>query len=68
VVTVVRSEVARLLADDSGQDLVEYALLAATIGLACAASFQTLLALIGTAYRRWNTNLDALCEPPLPGG
>jgi Flp pilus assembly pilin Flp len=64
----VRAALARLLADDSGQDLVEYALLAATIGLACAAGFQTMLALIGTAYRRWTTNIDALCEPPLPGG
>jgi Flp pilus assembly pilin Flp len=58
----------RLWREDEGQDMVEYALLAATIGLAAAASFQVILSLIGVAYRAWLGAIDGLWEPPAPGG
>ena len=54
----------RLLRDDEGQDVVEYALLAATIGLSAAVSFQLILSVIGVAYRGWVTNINGLWEPP----
>ena len=40
----------RLLKDCRGQDVVEYALLAATVGLSAAVSFGLLLEVIGAAY------------------
>jgi len=38
------------LADDSGQDLVEYALVLALIALAATASMSTLAATVGNAF------------------
>jgi pilus assembly protein Flp/PilA len=38
-----------LLHDESGQDLIEYALVAALIGLGATASMRTLATTIGTA-------------------
>ena len=38
------------LADDSGQDLVEYALVLALIALAATASMSTLAATVGSAF------------------
>jgi len=58
----------RLLRDDEGQDVVEYALLASTIGLSAALSFQLILSVIGVAYRGWVNNVNGLWEPPAPGG
>lgn len=57
-----------LLADESGQDLVEYALLTSAIGLACVAVFDTLLTAIGAAYGSWETGTDSLWETPNPSG
>ena len=59
---------ADLIADDAGQDLVEYALLTSAIGFACIAVFDTLLAAIGTAYGSWETGTDNLWDPPAPSG
>ena len=58
----------RLLRNEEGQDVVEYALLAATIGLSAAASFQLILSVIGVSYRAWVSNINGLWEPPAPGG
>lgn len=58
----------RLLRDDEGQDIVEYALLASTIGLSAAVSFELILSVISGAYRGWVSNVNALWEPPAPGG
>lgn len=62
-------DVVRLLArDDRGQDLVEYALLTAAIGLAGAATWPLIEQSIGTAYRALDSNTQNLWEPPPPGG
>jgi len=58
----------RLLRDDGGQDVVEYALLAATIGLSAALSFELIASVIGVAYQGWQGNINGLWEPPAPGG
>ena len=63
-----RSIVRRLLADDAGQDLVEYALLTAAIGLAGAAIFPVLLSSIATAYTNWGGNVNSIWVPPAPSG
>jgi pilus assembly protein Flp/PilA len=46
-----------LLHDESGQDLIEYALVAALIGLGAAATMRTLATSIGTALTGIGTRL-----------
>jgi Flp pilus assembly pilin Flp len=59
---------ARLLArDDRGQDLIEYALLTAGLGIAGAATWPLIVTSIGTAYRTLDINTQNLWEPPPPG-
>jgi Flp pilus assembly pilin Flp len=57
-----------ILRRDEGQDLVEYALLAATIGLAGAVALSLLQGRIGTAYTSWGTSTQNLAPMPEPGG
>jgi Flp pilus assembly pilin Flp len=63
-----RAVAAGVLADDGGQDLIEYALLTAIIGIAGLLALSMLPTTIGTAYSNWNTagqNAWQPC-PPLP--
>jgi Flp pilus assembly pilin Flp len=53
--------------DRGGQDLVEYALLAALLAVVAAAAAPTVQTAIGTAYSSWNTNTQDLWEPSNPG-
>jgi pilus assembly protein Flp/PilA len=46
-----------LLRDDSGQDLIEYALVAALIGLGATAAMTTLATTIGSAFASVGTKL-----------
>jgi Flp pilus assembly pilin Flp len=59
----------RFIRDDGGQDLIEYALLAASIGLACVAVWPTIVGAIQVAYAGWDANIQSLssCTPD-PGG
>jgi Flp pilus assembly pilin Flp len=57
---------ARLWSDDEGQDLIEYALLVATVALASVAAFDAIRAAIGAAYRAWGSGIDGLWETPPP--
>ena len=59
----------QLISDDHGQDLVEYALLSAFIGLVCVAVWPNIRAAIGAAFIAWDTNVQGLssCTPD-PGG
>ena len=52
--------------DERGQDLIEYALLTAAIGLAGAASWPIIERAIRTSYRALDTNTQNLWEPPPP--
>ena len=47
----------KLLHDESGQDLIEYALVAALIGLGATATMRTLATSIGTALSGIGTRL-----------
>lgn len=51
-----------------GQDLVEYALLAALIGLAGAAAAPAIQSALSTSYNSWNTQNQVIWETPDPAG
>ena len=59
----------RFVVDEGGQDLIEYGLLAASIGLCCVAVWPTIRTAITGAYTGWDTNIQNLsgCTPD-PGG
>lgn len=57
-----------LLDEEAGQDLVEYALLAAFIGLAGAAVWVGIRAGLGNAYSGFDSGIQDLWEPENPGG
>ena len=48
-----------LVADESGQDLIEYALVAALVGLGAVASIKTLANSINTAFGNVGTSLTS---------
>jgi pilus assembly protein Flp/PilA len=51
------SEVRRIIADKSGQDLIEYALVVALIAFAAAAGMTTVATKINTAFTNIGTKL-----------
>jgi Flp pilus assembly pilin Flp len=55
-----------LVADDDGQDLVEYALLGAFIGVVSVIVWQNIASLIGVRYVEYNTNVNSLWASPEP--
>jgi Flp pilus assembly pilin Flp len=57
----------RLLAEDDGQELVEYALLAAFVALASVVALDALKAALRTAYTNWNAAAQSCWEMPAPG-
>jgi Flp pilus assembly pilin Flp len=54
------------LRDDRGQDLIEYALLAATIGLVGVAAFQLMGNNMNTVYTGWDAAVQSVWETPDP--
>ena len=63
--------VARFVADDGAQDLVEYALLAAFIGVAGWAIVTTLPDAMRTTYESWadpTVGVPGQWDPPEPAG
>ena len=56
----------RFLADDRGQDLVEYGLLAAIIGIAGSLILPSIGPLMDTAFRNWGTQVYSIWEPSAP--
>jgi Flp pilus assembly pilin Flp len=56
----------RWLADESGQDLVEYVLLGATVAFAGLVIMNTFGALISAVYQGWGTASQALWSPQDP--
>ena len=56
----------RLLAEDDGQDLIEYALLSAFIGLAAVAAFSGIGGAMDTAYGSWVDGADTAADMPDP--
>jgi Flp pilus assembly pilin Flp len=58
--------IARFLADDSAQDLVEYALLGAFIGVVAVIVWANISTLIGLRYAEYNTDVNDLWASPEP--
>jgi Flp pilus assembly pilin Flp len=61
-----RRRAGRLLADEHGQDLIEYALLTGIIALAWVIAFPPLKDRMKAAYQAWNANVQAIWVPPPP--
>ena len=60
--------IVRLFRDESGQDVIEYALLAAFIGVAGAAAARSILTTMAVSYPAWDAAVQALWEMPDPAG
>lgn len=56
----------RFLDEDAGQDIVEYALLAALIGIAAIVTWQVIAGLVGVAYGEADTDIQSLWVPEDP--
>ena len=57
---------ARLVREEQGQDLIEYALLTALIGFACIAAFDLIRSAIYNVYLSWNNSANSNWRPPDP--
>jgi Flp pilus assembly pilin Flp len=60
--------VRRLVTEDQGQDLVEYALLAGFIGITSVATWIAIESSLATAYTRYDNRVQGLWVPPPPSG
>ena len=54
------------LREEGGQDLIEYALLTATIGFGAVAAFGLFGGAINAVYTSWDTGVNTLWETPPP--
>jgi Flp pilus assembly pilin Flp len=60
------SMLTKFFADETGQDLIEYALLTSAIGFAGAVAFNLLVSSINTVYTGWDNGVNSLWEVPNP--
>jgi Flp pilus assembly pilin Flp len=58
----------RIVREDDGQDVVEYALLTAFFGLAAMAAWTSIRDAIGVGYGRTTSGVQGLWDPPPPSG
>ena len=69
--SVTRSFVRRLVTEDDGQDLVEYALIACFIGIAGYLTLEAIQTAVGTTYDVWldpDVGTPSVWDPPEPIG
>jgi Flp pilus assembly pilin Flp len=59
-------EIGRFIRDESGQDLIEYALITTLIGLVGILGITAFKAAINSTYSSWNTTVNSLWVPPDP--
>jgi len=57
----------RWLHDESGSDLVEYALLTATVGIMAAAALALMPGILNTVYTTWDSGTQRIWDPCDPG-
>ncbi len=57
----------RLVRDEAGQDLIEYALLAGIIGISGVLLFPVITERMGDAYQGWITAAQDAWQPCAPG-
>jgi Flp pilus assembly pilin Flp len=65
---MIAQAILRLLVDDRGQDLVEYALLSGIVGVAGVLLFPIIAGKMGAAYTSWQTGTQTAWEPCAPAG
>ena len=58
----------RLLLDDSGQDLIEYGLLASIIAIAGVLVFPQIKTAMNLRFAEWGTQVNNLSAPNPPAG
>ena len=60
--------IAKFIADEQGQDIIEYALLCSFVGFTMAGSITWVRSALQNTYSTWDTNYqtDALVEVPDP--
>jgi len=58
--------ITRLAREESGEDLVEYGLLTAFIGLAGVGVFSVIMATLHSGYLNWDSGTQGLWEMPPP--
>jgi len=58
----------RLICEDEGSDIIEYALLTGAIGVAGAATWPLISAALGAAYSRLDTQTQDIWAPLDPAG
>jgi Flp pilus assembly pilin Flp len=56
----------RLIADENGQDLIEYALLTSAIGFCAVVAMNVLGGAINVVYTSWTGGVNSLWEVPNP--
>ncbi len=56
----------RFIREDRGQDLVEYALLAAIVAIAGVLVLPTIGSKMGNEFRAWGTNVNNIAVPNGP--
>ncbi len=64
----VQAVFARLSLEESGQDLIEYALLTTFIGFAGILAWSLVGNAISSTYTSWVSGVDSLAVPPAPSG
>ena len=63
---LMKRQLLRLMNEEAGQDLVEYALLASAIGLATVAAIAVLSSSMNSTYASWDASTQDLWEVPPP--
>jgi len=57
----------RLFGEESGQDIIEYALLALLIGVVGVFTWRAIATTIGVNYQSYDSGVQGVWEPPDPG-
>jgi Flp pilus assembly pilin Flp len=58
----------RWFQEESGSELVEYALLVSTVAILSAAALALMPGILKTVYEGWNSGTQTIWEPCDPGG
>jgi Flp pilus assembly pilin Flp len=61
------NELWRFWREDTGTDLIEYAMLTAFVGVASAAALALLPAIVKAVYDGWNSGQEKIWDPCNPG-
>ena len=63
-----RGLVRRFVVEESGQDLIEYALMGAALGLSGLATFGFIVTHMAASYTTWDSGVQNLWQLPAPSG